>query len=160
MWRPTRAQRAWQNAHRLRMLGIPTFHPVALVERRFGPLRRGAYLVMRDIGGVDLRERFSNKHIQLLVGLFADLAHAGLVHGDTKATNFVDVGGTIHLIDLDAMRAPRTTRGLRRGIVRDLARFTANWTDSVTVRAALTRAFAPLAPHAAPLTPRAARRAQ
>ena len=74
MWRPTRAQRAWQNAHRLRMLGIPTFQPIALIERRVGPFRRDAYLVMRDIGGVDLRERFANKHIRVLVGLFADLA--------------------------------------------------------------------------------------
>lgn len=150
MWRPTRAQRAWQNAHRLRLLGIPTFHPIALVEQRFGPLRRGAYLVMRDVGGVDLRERFANKHIQMLQGLFGDLARAGLVHGDTKSTNFVDVGGTIHLLDLDAMRAPRTKRGLRRGTARDVARFVSNWTDSVTIRAALTRAFAALAPDSTP----------
>ena len=160
MWRPTRAQRAWQNAHRLRMLGIPTFQPIALIERRFGPFRRDAYLVMRDIGGVDLRERFANKHIRVLVGLFADLARAGLVHGDAKATNFVDAGDAIHLIDLDAMRAPRTTWGLRRGIARDLERFIANWQDSATIRAALTRAFATLNPHASPraahATPRAA----
>jgi hypothetical protein len=44
MWRPTRAQRAWQNAHRLRMLGIATFKPIALIERRLGPMRRDAYL--------------------------------------------------------------------------------------------------------------------
>jgi len=149
MWRPTRAQRAWQNAHRLRMLGIATFKPIALIERRLGPMRRDAYLVMRDVGGVDLRERFANKHIQALVTLFADLAHAGLVHGDTKATNFVDVGGVIHLIDLDAMRAPRTQAGLRRGIARDLERFIANWNDSATIRAALTRAFERLTPNAA-----------
>jgi tRNA A-37 threonylcarbamoyl transferase component Bud32 len=140
-WRPTRAQRAWQNAHRLRMLGIATFKPIALVERRAGPLRRSAYLVMRDVGGVDLRERFALRHVAPLVALFADLARAGLVHGDTKATNFVDVDGTIHLIDLDAMRAPRTRWGRRRGAARDVARFIENWADSATIRAALTRAF-------------------
>ena len=62
MWRPTRAQRAWQNAHWLRKLGIATFQPVALIEHRFGPLRRYAYLVMRDVGGIDLRERFGTSH--------------------------------------------------------------------------------------------------
>ena len=144
MWRPTRAQRAWQNAHWLRMLGIATFQPIALIEHRFGPLRRDAYLVMRDVGGVDLRERFANNHIQALVGLFSDLSRAGLVHGDTKATNFIDADGAIHLIDLDAMHAPRTTWGLRRAVARDLERFVANWKDSATIRAALTRAFAPL----------------
>ena len=77
------------------------------------------------------------------------VAFAGLVHGDTKATNFVDVGGVIHLIDLDAMRAPRTQAGLRRGIARDLERFIANWNDSATIRAALTRAFERLTPNAA-----------
>ena len=155
MWRPTRAQRAWQNAHRLRMLGIPTFRPVALIEHRFGPLRRSAYLVMRDVGGADLRERFESRHIRAVVALFADLSRAGLVHGDTKATNFVDVGGVIHLLDLDAMRAPRTKRALRRRVARDVERFIANWTDSATIRAALTRAFA--APQPAAATPRPSR---
>jgi tRNA A-37 threonylcarbamoyl transferase component Bud32 len=140
-WRPTRAQRAWQNAHRLRMLGIATFKPIALVERRAGPLRRSAYLVMRDVGGIDLRDRFTAKQVGPIVALFADLARAGLVHGDTKATNFVDVGDTIHLLDLDAMRAPRTQWGLRRGAAHDVARFIDNWTDSATIRAALSRAF-------------------
>ena len=149
MWRPTRAQRAWQNAHRLRMLGIPTVQPVALIEHRFGPLRRSAYFVMRDEGGIDLRERFESRHIKALVALFADLSRAGLVHGDTKATNFVDVAGTVHVIDLDAMRAPRTKAALQRGVARDVERFIANWTDSATIRAALTRAFAVRSPAAA-----------
>ncbi|HET6470883.1 MAG TPA: lipopolysaccharide kinase InaA family protein [Pseudomonadales bacterium] len=140
-WRPSRAQRSWQNAHHLRILGIATFKPIALVERRFGPLRRTAYLVMRDVGGVDLRERFALKHIAPLVALFADLARGGLVHGDAKATNFVDVDGAIHLLDLDAMRMPRTRWGRRRGAARDIARFIANWADSATIRAALLRAF-------------------
>ena len=140
-WRPSRAQRSWQNAHHLRMLGIATFKPIALVERRFGPLRRSAYLVMRDVGGVDLRERFALKQIAPLVALFADLARGGLVHGDAKATNFVDADGTIHLLDLDAMHEPRTRWGRRRGTARDIARFISNWADSATIRAALMRAF-------------------
>jgi len=144
MWRPTRAQRAWQNAHRLRMLGIATFNPVALIEHRFGPLRRSSYLVMRDVDGIDLRERFEARHIPALVALFGDLARAGLVHGDTKASNFVDVAGSIALIDLDAMRAPTTERARRRGGQRDHDRFIANWSDNATIRAALTRAFAAL----------------
>ena len=155
-WRPSRAQRSWQNAHRLRMLGIATFKPIALVERRAGPLRRSAYLVMRDVGGVDLREHFALKHVAPLVALFADLARAGLVHGDTKATNFVDVDGSIHVLDLDAMRAPRTRWGRRRGAARDVARFIDNWADSATIRAALTRAFgiAPAQRDGAPKKPR------
>ena len=144
LWRPTGAQRAWQNAHRLRLLGIPTLPPVALMEHRFGPLRGRAYLVMRDLDGIDLRERFGRGHIEPLVALFADLSHAGLVHGNTKATNFIDVSGVIHLMDLNAMRAPWTKRGVRRGAAEDLERFVANWPESTTIRAALTRAFAPL----------------
>jgi tRNA A-37 threonylcarbamoyl transferase component Bud32 len=143
MWRPTRAQRAWQNAHRLRMLGIATIQPVALIEHRFGPLRRSAYLVMRDAGGVDLRERFESRHIRAVIGLFTDLLRAGLVHGDAKATNFIDVEGRIHLIDLDSMRAPRSQRAVQRGTSRDIDRFVENW-DSATIKAALKRAFAPL----------------
>ncbi len=146
MGRRTRARRAWQNAHRLRMLGVATFHPIALIERRFGPLRRGAYLVMRDVRGNDLHDRFENRHIAQLVALFRDLSSAGLVHGDMKATNFIDASGRIHLIDLDSMRAPRTRRAARRGIVRDIERFIANWADNATIRALLIRAFAALEP--------------
>ena len=141
LWRPTHARRAWQNVHRLRLLGIQTFVPVALIEHRFGPLRGRAYLVMRDVGGIDLRERFCRGHIQSLVALFADLFRAGLVHGETEATNFIDVTGAIHLIDLDAMRSPWTKRGLRRGAAADLERFVANWPESATIRAALDRGF-------------------
>ena len=61
-------------------------------------------------------------------------------------------GAGIELIDLDAMRAPRTRWGLRKAIARDLDRFIANWKDSATIRAALTRAFAPLTANAAPRT--------
>ena len=83
-WRRRRARRAWRNAHRLRLLGIETPHPVALIERWFGP----SYVLLRDVGGIDLSERFANGHIQPLVALFADLARAGLVHGDTRSYQF------------------------------------------------------------------------
>ncbi len=140
LWRRTRTRRAWRNAHRLRLLGIPTLQPIALVERRFGP----GFLLMQDPDGIDLDERFANRHIQPLVALFADLVCAGLVHGDTRATNFIDVGGTIHVVGIADMRAPFTRWGLARGAAHDRQRFIANWSDSATIRAALKRAFVPL----------------
>ena len=101
-------------------------------------------MLLRDVGGIDLGERFANGHIQPLVALFADLARAGLVHGDTRSCNFIDVAGTIHLVGLADMRAPLTRWGLSRGVAHDLERFVANWSDSATIRAALNRAFVAL----------------
>ena len=147
LWRRRRARRAWRNAHRLRLLGIETPHPVALIERWFGP----SYVLLRDVGGIDLGERIANGHIQPLVALFADLARAGLVHGDTRSCNFIDVAGTIHLGGLADMRAPLTRWGLSRGVAHDLERFVANWSDSATIRAALNRAFVALWPDGAAL---------
>lgn len=44
-WRPSRAWQSWIEAQRLSYYGIPTPRPLAVVERRFGPLRGRAYLV-------------------------------------------------------------------------------------------------------------------
>jgi len=48
--RRSRAVRSWCNAHLLRMYGIATARPLAVLERRFGPLRRQAYF-FRRMGG-------------------------------------------------------------------------------------------------------------
>lgn len=139
-----RYRNAWRNGQRLHLLGIPTARPVALVERRRGPLRDAAYLVMEDLGDTDLLA--AARHAELgaaivaeIAALFATLRALGIAHGDTKATNFLLVGGglpgagpdagapaaepRVALIDLDAMRESR------RGAARDVERFLANWQD-------------------------------
>lgn len=44
-WRPSRAWHSWRAGHLLRHLGIATPEPLAVLEERFGFLRRRAFLV-------------------------------------------------------------------------------------------------------------------
>ena len=149
-WRPSRALRSWHNALQLEMLGIPTATPVALLERRFGPLRGRAYLLTEALPGPDLLHavqgpRYASAEksvfLQQAIGLLTRLAAAGLVHGDTKATNFLLAADGVKLIDLDSLNWPRARWRQRRGIARDQARFLHNWLDQASVLAEVRQAF-------------------
>ena len=61
--------------------------------------------------------------------LFARLAALRIVHGDTKATNFLVAGGRVQLIDLDAMKVYTNSVAFARAWRRDTRRFLANWRD-------------------------------
>jgi serine/threonine-protein kinase RIO1 len=101
---------------------------VALLEYRSGFAQTIAYLVMEDLGSdaSDLAtwvaERGASSELTDKVAtLFRGIADAELVHGDTKASNFLIRDAEIYLIDLDAM-----VEG-RRGLARDVSRFLTNW---------------------------------
>lgn len=128
-WFKPRARIAWRNGQRLRFLGIPTADPLVLVERRWGPFRGLAYLVMADRGNQDLASQVASNGWQpawldAVAGLFADLRTAGLRHTDTKATNFLVQDDRVYLIDLDGMTEGG---GARLGGAEDVRRFLANW---------------------------------
>jgi tRNA A-37 threonylcarbamoyl transferase component Bud32 len=138
-----RHRNAWRNGQRLHFVGIPTARPVALVERRIGPLRGVAYLLMEDLGDRDLlgalrAEAPNDATVASVVDVFAVMEELELVHGDTKATNFLRVGDGVAVIDLDAM-APGPGASRRRA--RDRARFLANWDDRPVVRERFAAAF-------------------
>ncbi len=130
MLRPLpRYRRAWMMGQLLHFLDLPTSRPLALIEERRGLLPGVAYLVMEDLGGMDLATEveeagLSEARCQEVAGLFSQLARAGLIHGDTKATNFLIHDDRVQLIDLDAMRVGR------RGFAGDLARFLDNWQEA------------------------------
>jgi serine/threonine-protein kinase RIO1 len=132
---------AWLNGHRLWMLGVPTARPLLLLERRLGPLRGVAYLVMEDLGdrhlGQEIDEQgLGDERMAELVRLFRTLQAAGLRHGDTKITNLLVTEAGVALIDLDAM-APS-----RRGQRRDVARFLANFEHQPMLRGRVAAALA------------------
>lgn len=136
-----RFRRAWLNGQRLHMLEIPTARPLLLLERRWGPLRGVAYLVMEDLGDLDLTTEIdgnglSDERLTQVVDLFRALHAAGLSHGDTKSSNFLVDARKVSLIDLDAMRD--SASGQRR----DLRRFLANFAGHDEVRRRFGRALA------------------
>ncbi|MGD8863636.1 MAG: lipopolysaccharide kinase InaA family protein [Myxococcales bacterium] len=133
-----RARRAWRAANLLTLLEIPTARPLALLERRHGPLAGVSYLLMEDLGDEGLLSAMAGDAppeaiVEQVVGVFTALKNAGLAHGDTKATNFLLADGVVHVVDVDAVR--QTTDGWRR----DVARFLENF-DGV-LRSAWVSAF-------------------
>ncbi len=143
--RLSRAARAWRHAHRLTLREIPTPRPVALLEKRWGPLRRSAYLITRHVPGQDLQQLIAPTEpgpgggdaarlAQLFAGLVRSLCLAATSHGDFKASNFVLSGGRLFLTDLDAMRRHRCGWLFRRAIRKDLARFLDNWPARPEIR--------------------------
>jgi tRNA A-37 threonylcarbamoyl transferase component Bud32 len=135
-WRPSRAWHAWREGHRLAFLGIATPKPLALLEKRFLWLRRGAYLVAEYLPGPDIIERFApyvetgeapETELLALDRLFADLIRERISHGDFKGHNLFWQHDRWALIDLDSMCQHRTQASFAQAYARDRARFMRNW---------------------------------
>lgn len=136
LFMPTRAWHSWRNAHMLALLGIGTPAPLLLLERRWGPLRREAWYVAEHAGGSDVQTLLRNAPVEGALwqqtmarfrDLFAALRAYSIVHGDTKATNFLNTQDALQVLDLDAMRQEPDGRRFRRANARDLQRFARNF---------------------------------
>lgn len=136
LWRPSRAAHSWREGHRLRLFGIATPAPLALIEERYGMLRGRAWLITEYCAGPDLLAHLSPDaepppaEAAALRLLFATLHRERISHGDLKATNLLWDGGEIKLIDLDAMRQHRSFAGHIRGWGRDRQRLLRNWPET------------------------------
>jgi tRNA A-37 threonylcarbamoyl transferase component Bud32 len=140
----SRAERDWENALMLRFFGVPTAAPVAVVVERRGPLRGRGYFVAEHVAGTRV-DALSGSHVlsdadaAAFARTFGRLLAARLVHGDTKATNFVLAGGGVHVLDVDALRRVRGRAAFARGWQRDCRRFVANFTADPPLAAAFAR---------------------
>lgn len=134
--RKTRASTSWSNAHLLQAFEIATPTPLALIEKRWGPLRREGYFLTEYVEGPDISEVLADLNIsseckceivRQVADLFSKLNLLQIEHGDMKATNFKIVDGKLLLLDLDAMRQHRYGWWFRHRHTRDLRRFLKNW---------------------------------
>ena len=134
-WRPSRAWHSWLAGWRLSFLGIATPQPLAMIERRIGPLRRQAWLVTGYCPGQNLLEHLGEagdcipdeKTASAMLHTFSQLAGARISHGDFKATNQLWHDGQVWLIDLDAMQVHADQASWHKGWLKDRARFVRNW---------------------------------
>ena len=140
-WRPSRAWHSWREGHRLRFYGIATPEPLAIVEERFGLLRRRAFLINALCPGRDLLALLSpdaeppDEMGAALMSFFSALHALRISHGDFKATNLLWHAGQVVVIDLDAMTQHRSAQAYAKAWRRDRARFLRNWpADSALVR--------------------------
>ena len=140
--RKSRAWTSWLNAHQLEFLGIRSLKPIAMLERRMGPLRSRAYFISDYIAAPDALThlpQLKNPQAQAesLAGLLTQLSANRIVHGDLKATNFLMAEEGPVLIDLDSMAAHKSSRRFECAFTKDLHRFMQNWEG----QPALTRHF-------------------
>nr|WP_248280601.1 lipopolysaccharide kinase InaA family protein [Aromatoleum aromaticum] len=139
-WRPSRAWHSWIEGHRLAFLGIATPQPLALIERRFGPLRGRAWLVTDSCDGPHLLQHLDAgrepppAEARALRELFAALHRERISHGDLKATNLLWDQGAVKLIDLDAMRQHASVAAHARAWQKDRARLLRNWPEGCALR--------------------------
>lgn len=134
-WRPSRAWHSWLAGHRLQFLGIATPAPLAMIESRFGPLRRRAWLIADYCPGPDLLQLFgadgdtppTPEHGDALLRIIVQLREARISHGDFKATNLLWRAGQVWLVDLDSMQAHATDSDYHQAWMKDRARFIRNW---------------------------------
>lgn len=143
--RVSRARRAWQAGHGLRLLGVATARPRALVERFDAvPGTAAAYLVLDYVDGISLADLAvaQSSNVQASVReLFAGLRMARVAHGDMKATNLILAGAKLHVVDLDAAVWHRNAWWFRRRHQRDRDRFLRNFVAaSPATRRALAEA--------------------
>lgn len=138
-FRSSRAAQSWANAHRLLISNIATAQPLALVEERWGVLRRRAYYLSEYVDAPDVSHFFAqcasaeDKLIvaRQLAALLHKLYLLKYTHGDFKATNIKIVDLKPLLIDLDAMQAHvaggLSDWGFKRRHIKDIKRFIHNW---------------------------------
>ena len=135
-FRETRASISWCNAHRLVFYGIATPQPVALIEKRLGPIRRVSYFVCEyiaaDNAATYLRsetvpDTSKRKVIENICVLFGQMRDVRIAHGDTKAHNFLVLEEVPYLIDLDAMREYKSPRKAAHAQLQDIKRFLQSW---------------------------------
>lgn len=134
-WRPTRAWHSWQAGHRLRVLGINTPRPLAMVEERCGPLRGRGFLVTEVADGEDLggaAQQADTGQLQAMgaavKAMLKVMVCHRISHGDFKATNLL-WGEALTMIDLDAVRWHNKLNVWRKAFNKDTARLLRNWTD-------------------------------
>jgi tRNA A-37 threonylcarbamoyl transferase component Bud32 len=110
-----------------------------MIESRFGPLRRRAWLITEYCPGQNLLELFGADGLQppndqqgaALLAMISQLFEARISHGDFKATNLLWDAGQVWLIDLDSMQAHNSDSAFHVAWAKDRARLVRNWpTDS------------------------------
>ena len=125
-----RARRAWQVGHGLRLAGLATPRPRALIEcPRAQRGEAAAYLVLDHEPGPALDEWPSAPEsvANAMRALFDHWRELRFSHGDTKASNFICRNGAVSVVDLDAAVFHRFRWRHARRHRRDKARWRRNW---------------------------------
>ena len=142
LFQKSRAQRNWHNTQYLKQAGIQTFEPIAILEERFGPLKRRSYFICSYIQGIKALEFFTQPDLSVessekvaisITDLFQSLSKCWISHRDLNLSNILLVGDQPWLIDLDSMQCHRWHFLATRSAKRELKRFIRNCQETPEV---------------------------
>ncbi|MTI15292.1 lipopolysaccharide kinase InaA family protein [Sansalvadorimonas verongulae] len=139
----SRARISWLNGHLLHMLGVKTPKPLAMKEKRFGPITTCSYIINRFQPSPHALEWFTEgelpancKEVRDNIDVMLNTLKRSLIfHGDLKATNILLVDNQPVLIDLDAMTSYKDPQKFYKVHQQDIKRFARNWDNSPEVAA-------------------------
>jgi tRNA A-37 threonylcarbamoyl transferase component Bud32 len=132
----SRAAVSWRNGLILEMLGIPTAKSYALIEERWGPMRRRSYLLSEYIEAPQAWDIFDDEQLEeedkktwakKVANLFLLLKRSQISHGDLKAQNILCPTEGPMFIDLDGMQTGQGYTGFSRQFKKDIQRFQISW---------------------------------
>lgn len=111
-FRSSKAYRAWYYMHLLRKEGIQTATPVAIIEKRIGPVWLQTYLVAEYIEGSTLNQilnQLDKENSQLINDKILQAIHIfyanNWLHRDFVARNIIVDKDQVSIIDLDEMHS-------------------------------------------------------
>ena len=142
--RPSRAIISWTNAHLLRFYGISTPEPVAVIEKRWGPVRKTAYFVSElskgetaDVFFKSVKTSLTTKQnvAQSITKLLQAMHSLKISHGDLKTSNFMISNTEASIIDLDSMKQHTALSHFKKAKKKDIKRFFKNWRDAPSIEA-------------------------
>jgi len=126
----------------LEMLGIPTALSYALIEERWGLIRRRSYVLTEYLDAPRAWDIFENEcyddeakqnWANKIQALFELLKRSQISHGDLKAQNILCADKGPLLIDLDGMRTYQELSNFRRQFYKDIRRFQRSWGHKTVV---------------------------
>lgn len=133
---PSRAAVTWHAALLLESVGVPTARPIALLEKRTGPIKRESYVVHEYLESIHAMSFFGEgaspcpewQPAAAAIGdILFSLKRSLIIHGDLKGHNFIMHQQRPLLIDLDSLKSYRSPRRFKKQHPKDLKRFERNW---------------------------------
>lgn len=145
LFRKSRALKSWIAANGLIVRGLLTPQPLAMIEKRFGPILRQNFYICRWLDAPELNTYITGRQwteyekkqfIRSLAQTVARLHAQGIYHGDLKSNNILvranAASWDFFFIDLDRVSFSRPLTFERRA--NNLAQINASVADVMTLR--------------------------
>lgn len=147
---PSRASKNWKNAKKLQSINIQSLEPIAMLEERFGVLKKRSYFICRYIDAVDALHFFTHRFepvqpwqtvAENICKMIETLAKHRVSHRDLNLSNILIKDEQPILIDLDAMQSYRFDFLAKRAAAKEKARFMENWDETPSINSQIESLF-------------------